>query len=94
MIMLRWRGQGLKAPGGERGEHSERDNTVPVGPNRSVLMVAGACPASTSREVAASTKPEGPQTKMSGAVSGGKADAAMTAALMRPGGTPRWAERV
>ena len=65
-----------------------------MGPKRSVLMVAAGGPASTRSDVAASTKPEGPQTKMAGAVSGGNADAAMTAALMRPGGTPRWAERV
>ena len=34
---------------------------VPVGPNRSVLMRAGACPSSTSHCDAASTNPVGPQ---------------------------------
>jgi hypothetical protein len=88
MIMLRARVQGLRAPGGGP------DNTVPVGPKRSVLIVAAAWPASTSRDVAASTKPDGPQTKMSGLAAGGGASRAITAASMRPACTPGRADLV
>src|SRR3984957_19994645 len=56
----------------------------PEGPNRSVLITPGSCPALTSRLAAASTNPVGPQMNTAGAASRVQPGAASTTGLSRP----------